>query len=465
MKRSLLASYIAGITDVHRGESYSRIFKYFLPEFVTATIFLFCASVFDAWFIGNLKSTSLFATQGVTSILIHFIVKIAEGLLVGTVVMCGQYNGISEFEKVGKALVNAFWLTIMVGGLIGSILYFGAYYIYWFYGVPAKMIYHGIPLLRLKAVAIFLMFVSFAFIGFLRGIKNTRVPMILFMLGGIIFVLFDYILIFGKFGFQQWGLQGSALASIIQYSVILTSSLLYIFFDKDLKKYSINLWALFSWVTILDLLSLSWPVMIDKASLAWSQIWLSKMLIPMGKCAIASFTAVKELERIAILPAVAFAQVITFLVSNDYKLKNWDGIKNNIKKIIFIASIIVFTLLMTISLKPQYFIKFFDHKGNFTELACSILPIISILVFFDLLQLILSGALRGAADVKTVMITRLLVCFFCFMPMSWLFAHLNFGYLPAQFVMVYGSLYVGNALMSVVYIQRFRGNDWKEKKI
>ena len=89
--------------------------------------------------------------------------------------------------------------------------------------------------------------------------------------------------------------------------------------------------------------------------------------------------------------------------SNDYKVHDSDGIKNNIKKIVFLASIMVFSILLVFSLYPSYFISIFLIKRVAYQFSATVLPLISVLVFFDLLQLILSGALRGAADVRTVM--------------------------------------------------------------
>ncbi len=465
MKRSLLASYIEGITDLSSGEGYKNIFKYFWPELITATIFLLSSSIIDGYFISHLKSTSIYNIIGVTSKLFHFISKVAEGVLVGTVVMCGQYNGIQDYKKVGRVLVGAFWLTLIIGGIISGLVYFGAYYIYSFYGLPEKTIMLGVKLLRLKAIAVFLMFIYFAFIGFLRGIKNTKAPMAIFMIGGVIYVFFDYALIFGKFGFPIFEMYGSAYASIIQYSVMLLMALALVFLNNKSSKFCISPIASGSIATMFNILKVSWPVMVDKATLAASQLWLLWLLSGKGKYAIATYCAVNDLERLAILPALAFAQVVTFLVSNDYKIQNWDGIRSNIKKIIFMSSIAVFCILSVICLYPESLLSFFDRKGAFVNLAKSVIPVISVLVFFDLLQLILSGALRGAADVKTVMWTRLLICALYFMPASYLFSKLHLDNVAAHFVMIYGSLYIGNALMSVIYIQRFRGSAWKKKDI
>ena len=200
MKKGLLSSYIFGITDSQNGKSYERIIRYFIPEFITALVLYSFLKLLDAAWIAHLKSTSMYATLGVTNTLLHFIIKVAEGLSVGTIVLTGCYNGIEKFKEAGRSLVDAFWTTVFLGLTISGGLYFGAPYIYAWYGVPVDMIAMGVPFLRLRALSILFMFVYFALIGFLRGIKNTKAPMSIFMIGALVFIFFDYALIFGKFG-------------------------------------------------------------------------------------------------------------------------------------------------------------------------------------------------------------------------------------------------------------------------
>jgi len=461
MKKGLLASYVAGIVDTVHGESYSRILRYFLPEFVTAMLMLL-PFWFDAGFISHLKSTPTYATLGVTSNLFHLIIKVAEALCVGTVVLSGQFNGIGDYKQVGQTVRDAFWVTCILGLVIASLLYFGAYWIYWWYGVSEEMIALGVPFLRLRAVGVFFTFVYFAFIGFLRGIKNTKVPMLFFILGSLSFVILDYALIFGKWGLPALGLQGSAIASITQYCVMLVAAICYVLFNKENKKYGISLFSGFSErLYMKKLLMLSWPVVLDKAIFAMSYVWLCKVLCPLGTCAVATFCVVKDMERFAFLPAIAGAQVITFLVSNDYGLQNWEGIKNNIKKVLLIASICVGSILLLFVIFAKYIIQIFDKTGDFTAVATQVFPILSVLVFFDVLQIVLSGALRGAGNVRTVMFVRLLVCIFYFVPLSYTLSRLPLQDQALKFILVYGSFYVGSAIMSLIYISRFRGEEWK----
>ena len=464
MKRNIIASYIHGVFKSESGDSWGTILSYFFPEFITALVLYSLLYLIDAHWIADLKSTTMYATVTTTNTMLHFLTKMAEGFSVGTVILVGNFNGLQEYKQVGKTLSDAFWVTVLSGSILAVTIYCSAYWIYYLYGVPAKMIQYGVPFLRLRALSFLLIFMYLGIVGFLRGIKKPRVPMQIFIVGAIVFLFFDYSLIFGKFGFPALGIQGSALAAIVQYSVMLLLALGYIFFDKENRKYAIPVFLdIKDWSRVKEIVALSLPVMVDKATLAAAYLWLGYTINPMGKYAIASFDVLKDLERLAILPAAAFAQVITFLVSNAYGVHEWEGIKANVKKVVFLASFFVFLILLVFSLWPSYFISFFDGKGKFTAFSARIFPFLSVLVFFDLLQLILAGALRGAANVKTVMFTRLAVCTLYFIPVSWAISKLPIENMALKFFLIYSSFYVGNGLMSIIYIMRFRGQQWKKQ--
>lgn len=463
VKKGLLSSYVAGIIDdTTHGEKYSTIIRFLIPEIVLAFLLYSLSPLIDSVFISTLKSTTTYATLGVTNNLIHFMVKIAEAFGVGTIILSGQFNGQADYKEVGRGLRDAFWVTTMIGSCIAALLYFGAYWIYSMYGMSADIIALGVPFLRMRAIGVFFMFIYFALVGFLRGIRNTKVPMYIFCIGQLFFLFLDYVLIFGHYGFPQMGLQGSAVATVIQYTIMLILAGLYILTNKDYRKYYIDLFApIKDGALAWRLVTLSLPVMLDKAIMAAAYIWLCKMLGSMGTCGLATFCAVKDMERIAFTPALAAAQVITILVSNDFGAQRWKAIHSNIKKTIFIASVGVFLILLCFVIFCPQVAYLFDKSGDFSDLIVRVFPLLSGLVFFDLLQIILSGALRGAGNVKTVMLARLFICFGYFMPLSYILSQLPIESVALKFVLIYGSLYIGNGFMTYIYIHRLRGEKWK----
>lgn len=461
MKKNLIASYVSGIMDYEHGESYRAIFRYFYPEMVTALLLYAVPFWIESYFIGQLQSTTMYATLGVTNSLLHTIIKLAESFAVGTTVLCGRFNGMLAYDDVGRSVRDAFWTTCLVGFLFAIALYFGADWIYWWYGVAPSMAARGIPFLKLRAVGVLFTFVYFAFIGFMRGVKNTKTPMVVFLVGAITQIVLQRILIFGAFGLPAMGLQGVALAAIVQQGTMLLTALGFVVFSSKNRRYVIDLFKPISQPSyIKNLIQISWPVTVDKVTFAASYVWLAKIICPMGKYASASFCAVREMERFALVPAVALAQIITFLVSNDIGAGDLSGVKSNIKKVMLMATSMVFIILMIFTIWSSKVVWIFDQKGAFTDFVTRAFPPLAILALLDLLQLILSGALRGAGDVKTVMYVRMAICLGYFVPVSYALAHLPIANEVVKFVLVYGSFYVGAGLMGIIYVRRFRGKDW-----
>lgn len=461
IKKSLFSSYVSGLYDNSHGDSYGRILRYLTPEFITALLLTSLPFWLDAYFISHLKSTAMYATLGVTGNLIHFLIKSAEAFSVGTVILSGQFNGRGDYKEAGNVLRNSFITTCFLGLTFSLFLYFGADLIYRWYGVTAEMRNAGIPFLQLRSISVFFTFVYMAFVGFLRGIKNSKTPMFIFIMGAVLFVITDYVLIFGKFGFSPCGLQGSAMASIVQYASMFIAVLIYVMSTKRVRRYGVHLIKGLNWNYIVDLFFLSWPIILDKATMAFAYIWLSKLFCSMGTSATASYCVVKDMERFSILPAIAGAQVITFLVSNDCGVQNWLGVKTNIKKMIFLTSIITITILMLFCFNPKPVIALFDKKGDFIDFAAAVFPVVSVLSLFDVLQIILAGALRGSGNVHTVMFVRVAITICYFVPVSYFLVNVPIQDVRLKFILVYGSFYIGNALMSLLYIAKFRSEDWK----
>jgi Na+-driven multidrug efflux pump len=81
-------------------------------------------------------------------------------------------------------------------------------------------------------------------------------------------------------------------------------------------------------------------------------------------------------------------------------------------------------------------------------------------LFFDFLQILLASALRGAGDVRAVMITRSLAVL-VFIPLSWAITKIEITNLALKFSMIYASYYLIVALMALAFLLRLRGNAWQ----
>ncbi len=448
------------------GEPYRRIAWYWLPELISATILVSLPPIIDSYTISQLKSTMIYGAMGMGVNFLHMLIKISEAIPVGAIAIIGRHNGAEEYERCGEGLADTFWTTFLFGMIQFMLVFACAKGIYSWLGVPQAMIEHGTPFLQLKSLGMFFAFITLGLLGFMRAVKNTRMPMFINMLGIATFIVLDIGLVLGRFGMPSIGLMGSAWASVAQNIIMCGVALGYILFNPDYKKYFPKLFfGIFSGKRILRLLNMSWPVIIDKATIAMSYIWLSKMITPLGEYAIVSYDVIKNLERFAFLPVITSAIVITFLVSNSLGARDYDGALSNIKKVYLFTCATLFPCLLLLITNSSYFISFFDPLGKFTSFAASILPVVSILLVFDFTQVVLAGALRGAGDVRTVMAVRAIACGMFFFPVSWLLANCSIQSAALKFTLVYGSFYITTGLISLAYLYRIKSRAWQKSTL
>lgn len=448
------------------GEPYRRIGWYWLPELVSAAILVSLPPMIDSYIVSQLKSTMVYGAMGMGVNFLHMLIKISEAIPVGAIAIIGRHNGAKAYEKCGQGLADTFWTTFLFGLIQFSLVLFFARSIYHWLGVPTEMINYGTPFLQLKSFGMLFAFITLGLLAFMRAVKNTRMPMIINIIGISTFIFFDIGLVLGRFGFSSLGLMGSAWASVIQNVVMCLIALSYILVNKDYKKYfPVVFFAIFSTKRMLNLLNMSWPVIIDKATIAMSYIWLSKMIAPLGEYAIVSYDVIKNLERFAFLPVITSATVVTFLVSNALGAKDYEGAISNIKKVYLFTCATLFPCLLLLITNAGFFISFFDPLGKFTTFAAGILPAVSILLVFDFTQVVLAGALRGAGDVRTVMAVRALACGLFFFPVSWGLASLNMTNIALKFTLIYGSFYITTGIISLAYLYRIKSRAWQKQRV
>lgn len=444
------------------GDSYKDIIFYWIPEIISTAILIALPLLIDSYIVANLKSVTTFGVLGMATGVLIMLTKLTEALPVASITFIGYFNGQKDFSKCGEYLYNTFWITFILGITQLIFIFFGARGIFLWLGVPEKMIAIGVPFLQLKSFAVLLTFSAMVMMGFMRAIKNTQIPMFLNIIGILFFVFFDYALVLGKFGFNSYGLNGSAIATLIQYGIMNLLAIAYIFLNKNYRKYFRTFAKqLFDMHKISQIIYLSIPIIIDKSTMAIAYIWLSKMIAPMGSIVIATFNTCRSLTLGAFVTVVASAQILTFLVSNKLGAGDIDGAISNIKKVLLLTFLIFIPALVFLSINIRFFTNLFDPKNQFTDFATTTIPLINILIIFDAIQVVLAGALRGAGDVKTVMWTRVWVCLLAFTPISWILHTAQIQNNATKFILIFGSFFASTSLISLIFILRLKGNAWK----
>lgn len=462
MKKTVWTSYLDGVQFKTPGESYRSIINFFAPEVVTALVAYALIPLIDGAFISCLPHSEAYATLSITKSLMHCITKLAEGVSVGAMVMCGIAHGQDDPSAVGRAWGTVTALTLLLGFSIALFIACMPGYIMSCMRVPLPLRVVAIPFLRIRAISVFLMFIFFSMIGLLRGLKRNKIATHCMIVGTLVFVIADYLFIFGRCGMPQLAFSGSAVASILQYISMIFVVLRYLYDDPRLYAYLCMVqWV--GWHALWRLFMLSVPVMIDKVLLAVAKVFLLRCIAPMGGAALSSFGVIGDIEMLMFVPAIAYAQVVTGLVSNEVGARDIIGIKYTIKKVLLLAITSALIMLVITSWFAESLIGFFDAQCIFRYFAIPAFRWISLLALFDVVQVVLSAALRGCAQMQTVLRVRAFtLLFFCF-PIAYAASLVAFKSDFVRFMTIYGSFYISNGFMALWYIIWLRSERWSQE--
>lgn len=158
------------------------------------------------------------------------------GLCGGYMVLMSQFWGKKDTESINRCLAQEQRIALLMGLIFTILAACFSRQILSIFTKEAAVIEAGAEYLRILSI----MFLAFAWqqntFSALRAIGNVRVPLVVMTTAFLINLCFNYILIFGKFGFPALGVRGAAIATVIARLFEAVCAFIIIFFvEKDLN--------------------------------------------------------------------------------------------------------------------------------------------------------------------------------------------------------------------------------------
>jgi len=355
----------------------------------------------------------------------------AQSLLLAVAI--GLLTGIAGFAAAG--------LTMKLMGLTGEEARAGATYM-------------GIVLLSAPLYAL-----ALTGGGIMKGVGNTRTPMVFTAIANSVKVLLSAVLVFGLMGFPALGVKGAALATVVGYSLnalMVSAKLVHGFDGMSLKRP-----ALFRPRRDLlkRLFALAMPVAGEQIIMRMGFVFYMRVVSSLGTIALAANVMAMRLESVALNVGFGFTVASTTLVGQAVGRRDYVEAekKANVTAQLSVSAMAAMGVILLLVRKPV--LEIFNPEPEVYGLALACLVIAA----FELVPLgfifTYAGGLRGAGDTRSPMIVALVGTFLFRLPLVYLLA-IPFG-LGLKGVW-YGTLldWIGRAVVMYVI---FRRGGWKSK--
>jgi putative MATE family efflux protein len=164
----------------------------------------------DTAVVGHLGTPEL-AGLAIAGTVLQTVVGLAVFLAYGTTASVARHLGADDLAGALRTGLSGVWLALLLGSVAAVACFAGAVTIIGWFGTSDAVDAHAVSYLRVSAFGIPAMLVVLATTGILRGLQDTRTPLVVAVIGNLANVALNVTLVYGF----DLGVAGAALGTVI----------------------------------------------------------------------------------------------------------------------------------------------------------------------------------------------------------------------------------------------------------
>lgn len=418
----------------------------------------------DRLFLAKLGPEQMNAAMG-GAVTFQMLIFFFMGLTGYSTALVAQYLGAGERFNSTKAAFQAILITIFSWPLVILVKPL-AISLFYALDLPASQIGYQIEYLNILVLGGVFGMMRYTLGCYFSGIGKTKIVMIATIAAMVVNLVLDYILIFGKLGFEPMGVRGAAIATISGafFSVVILSVSYLSRVNRDM--FGVMRSFRFNRQIMGKLIRFGYPAGIELFLNFLAFSIMVGLFHGQGDIVATATTIMFNWDLVSFIPLLGVEIAVTSLVGRYMGAGRpqvahraaLSGIRTGI-----FYSIIILLLFVLI---PEALVRVFQPRVTdavFEEsvpLAVSMIKIAALYVLSEAVMVALVGALRGAGDTLFTMIVTV-TTHWLFVPLLWVsFNIFNFTVVTSWLLLVIFYL-----LFSLILFFRFRSGKWKSIKV
>jgi putative MATE family efflux protein len=444
---------------VSNREMRRSIFRLAWPVIVE-NMLMSLVSMADMIMVGSLGPAAI-ASIGLSNSPIFFSMAMFAAISVGSTALVARHIGAKEPDRANLMARQSFMLAVVLSIAFTIAVFFAAPYIMDWMGADDEVKVIGASYVRISTSTFGFAIVSMIMNGVLRGAGDTKTPMRVNIVANLVNVVFNYLLIHGKFGFPTMGVNGAAAATALSRMVggllvlrVLTSGKLIV--HISLK----DSWR-FDWAAIRRMMNIGVPAMLEQFVMRGGQLLFSRVVSSLGTLAYAAHSIAHNVESLSFMPGFGFAMAATTLVGQNLGARLPERAEHSGYESMKIAATIMSFVGLILFLIPGLFVRMYTNDVQVIQMSSDVLRIIAVSQPFLAGCMVFAGALRGAGDTRWVLIITIIGTWCVRLALAYfLCIILDFGLVGAWLAMA-----ADLCLRCCLVWLRYRTGRWKTLKV
>ncbi len=336
--------------------------------------------------------------------------------------------GAKDQTKIIEILRHGFIINLLVAILLVGLIFLVEPFMFSM-GQPEDVVALGIPYLSIIGVSIIPTMIFQTYRQFAEGLEKTRMAMIIVIGSNLLNIALNYILIFGKYGFPEMGLNGAGWATLISRVVMAVSMMLYVYYGKRFIAFRKGFsFGSYSKSLISKMLHIGLPAGSQFIFEAGAFGFSALMMGWLGTTALAAHQIAINLATISYMTTSGLGAAATIRVGNFLGQRDKRKLQDSAFTMIWMAVALMAAWALLFIFGRHLLPSLYIEDAAVIELTAALLIIAAFFQLSDGIQVVCAGALRGLQDVKVPSILIFVAYWVIALPLGyWLAFPLGLG--------------------------------------
>lgn len=413
----------------------------------------------DTAFLGRVGEIELGASA-IASVYYMAIFMMAFGFSIGAQILMARRNGEQQYQTIGSIFYQGIYFLLLLAIVAFTLsLCFSPQILKRI--ITSQHIYNAsISYINWRAFGFFFSFVGVMFRAFFVSTTQTKALTRNSVVMVLSNVVFNYILIFGKFGAPQLGIAGAAIGSSLAEMISVIFFVIYTRRQIDCKKYGLNHLPRFKPEVLRRILNVSfWTMIQNFFSLStWFMFFL--FVEHLGERALAITNIIRNVSGIPFMITMAFAATCGSLVSNLIGAGEIRCIHGTIRQHIRISYLFVLPLITFFALFPDLILSIYTDIPELWKASTPSLWVLCLAYLILVPANVYFQAVSGTGNTRTAFVLELCVLVIYMIYISYIILYLR---VDVAVCWTAEHLY-GICILLLSYLYIKKGN-WQKKQI
>lgn len=386
---------------------YRLLFSISVPIAIQNLI-TFAVSMIDTLMVGSLGEVQL-SSVALANNLFFILMILLFGLASGSNIMISQYWGKKDVNSIHKILAIMYRVCTVIIIIFIAIAALLPTQFMSIFSNDIAVIQGGASYLRIVCIGYIFYGLTNCTIMMLRSVKTVKISMLVYSVSLLVNAFFNWIFIFGKFGFPALGIRGAAIATVMaRITEFIIVIIFMIYFEKKIKLRPKHLLKVDK-VILKDYVSTCTPVLFNELLWSTGSSMISVIVAKMGTSTVAANSINGVAQQFVTVFIFGLSNAAAVIIGNTIG----EGKKNKAMEYAFTIGVFsVITGLIASGIiyviKPVI-VNFYNVPQSTKLIAMEIMSVTSIIVIFQALgSNMMMGVLRGGGDARFVLLNDII---------------------------------------------------------